>query len=189
MRAKVAAIILAAGSGRRMGQPKLFLESGGRSFLELAAGSLESAGIRDVIAVVREEDKEQARALAKTCRVVVNEHPGNGPLSSLRAGLDAAPDCNGYLVMPVDHPFVRPETLAELAQAFQTDPAKVVKPSLDGRDGHPVIIPKALAAQVTGCDVKGGLAVLIKDSGLKVVRREVSDQGILKNINTSDDMK
>jgi molybdenum cofactor cytidylyltransferase len=187
--ARIAAIILAAGKGRRMGQPKLFLSSGGRAFLELVAGTLESAGIRDIIAVVREGDKEPAKALAKNCRLVVNEHPENGPLSSLRAGLDSSPGFDGYLVAPVDHPFIKPTTVIGLVGEFQRDPNKIIKPAFRGKDGHPVIIPRVLTEKVPGSDLEGGLAGLIRASGLGIIRLEINDRGIFKNVNTTGDLK
>lgn len=186
---RVAAVVLAAGKGQRMGQPKLFLDSGGRTFLELVIALLESTEVPDINIVVRGEDRERADGIAKSHQICVNQHPENGPLSSLRIGLDAAPGFDGYLVMPVDHPFVKAETISELIKAFQQNSDEVIKPAFRGKDGHPVIIPSSLSPTITGEDREGGLAGLIRDSGLRITRIEIADMGTVKNINTTGDIK
>jgi molybdenum cofactor cytidylyltransferase len=186
---KIAAIIMAAGRGERMGQPKLFLESAGKSFLELVITALEGAGILDITAVVRKEDRARSATMIKSYRLAVNRHPENGPLSSLRAGLDSAPGFEGYLVVPVDHPFIKPGTIRDLAETFKQKPYTIVKPYCQGKSGHPVIIPASLAEHIAGQDTTGGLAQVIRNSGLAVARLEVNDNGIFRNINTKGDME
>jgi molybdenum cofactor cytidylyltransferase len=188
MRTKVAAIILAAGQGRRIGRPKLFLKTGNRTFLEAVVSTMADAGVTSIVAVVRNEDKERATDLAKPHQVSINDHPANGPLSSLRIGIDTLPGCDGYLVMPVDHPTVDPSTIKALLMTFAIEPNGVVKPTFDGKAGHPVIIPKTVAKKVTGKDIEGGLAKVIADSGIAVTHVPVDDGAVLKNINTMDDL-
>lgn len=188
MAARVAAIILAAGRGRRVGQPKLFLKAGCRTFLETVVSTLENAGVTDIVAVVREEDRERAAALARPQRVRVNRHPEDGPLSSLRTGIDTLPGHDGYLVFPVDHPAVDAGTIKALLAAFGDQRGSVVKPTFNGTAGHPVIIPAALAQQVPGKDIAGGLAALVAGSGRAVTPVPVADPAVLKNINTKDDL-
>ncbi|HQG45391.1 MAG TPA: NTP transferase domain-containing protein, partial [bacterium] len=50
--AAIGAVILAAGSGRRIGTPKLRLEAAGRSYLELILDRLGEAEIAPVACVV-----------------------------------------------------------------------------------------------------------------------------------------
>lgn len=186
---KIAAIILAAGKGERLGQPKMFLRANNRTFLEMTIASLEEAGISDITVAVRGETEKAAKALAGGCRIVVNQHPDEGPLSSLRAGLDAAQGFGGYVVAPVDHPFVRPETITGIIWEYKKDPHRVVKPSCHGKDGHPIIIPPVLAGMVPASDIEGGLARLITDSGIEIARVRVDDGGTVRNINTKDDYR
>lgn len=186
--ARVAAVILAAGQGSRIGQPKLFLEIGGRTFLEAVVKTLDEAGVTDVVAVVRDEDRERAAELVQPHRVCVNGHPEEGPLSSLRIGLGALPGYEGCLVFPVDHPAVATRTIRALLAAFGKTRRRVVKPTCNGNPGHPVIIPAALAGHIPDHDVAGGLARLIAGCGLPAVAVGVDDPAVLKNINTKDDL-
>jgi molybdenum cofactor cytidylyltransferase len=188
MKAKVAAIILAAGQGNRIGQPKLFLKTGDRTFLEAVVKALADAGVADITAVVRNEDRERAAGLAQPRQVRVNGHPENGPLSSLRIGLDAQKDCDGYLIYPVDHPAVAVGTIKALLSAFDLQRGNVVKPTFNGTAGHPVLIPAELAKRIPDKDIKGGLAKVIADSGIAVTLVPVNDGAVLKNINTMDDL-
>ncbi|HTY08242.1 MAG TPA: nucleotidyltransferase family protein [Candidatus Edwardsbacteria bacterium] len=189
MRTKVAAIILAAGQGSRIGQPKLFLKTGDRTFLESVTKTLADAGLADITAVVRNEDRERAAGLIQPRRVRVNGHPENGPLSSLRTGLDAQKDRDGYLICPVDHPAVAADTIRALLAAFDAQRGNVVKPAFNGKAGHPVLIPAALAKRIPDKDIAGGLAKVIAGSGVAVTLVPVDDDAVLKNINTMDDIK
>ncbi|MCU0606723.1 MAG: nucleotidyltransferase family protein [Candidatus Edwardsbacteria bacterium] len=188
MKTTVAAIILAAGQGTRIGRPKLFLETGGRTFLEAVVKTLEEAGVTDVAAVVGSDDRDRARELAKPHHVLVNQHPEHGPLSSLRIGLDALPGYDGYLVFPVDHPQVAAGTIGALVARFEAESRTVSKPVCEGKTGHPVIIPAALAQTIPDKDIEGGLAKLIAESGSAVTLVPVDDPAVLKNINTRDDL-
>ena len=185
----VAAIILAAGQGQRMGQPKLFLEIGGRTFLETAIATLEAAGLADIVVVTRADCAKRAAQLAGTHRVVVNPDPERGMLSSLAVAVRELPDADGYLVLPVDHPRVGAAAIASLLQAFSAGRGTVVKPIHDGRAGHPVIIPRRLARDLPSGDVGGGLAKVIADSGVPVELVTVDDPGILKNVNEPHDLE
>ena len=184
----IAAIVLAAGSGRRAGQPKLFLMSGLRTFLEKIILTLEAAGVADIVIVVSTESEERATALAGGHQVFVNGRPERGPLSSLRIGIDAVTGRDGYLVWPVDHPEVTSGTIRALAAAFCDHANSVIKPRCRGQAGHPVIITSSLASRVPGEDVPGGLAALIRSSGTPVTLVDVEDPGVARNINTKDDL-
>ncbi|MDI6740564.1 MAG: nucleotidyltransferase family protein [Candidatus Edwardsbacteria bacterium] len=187
--ATVAAIVLAAGTGGRIGCPKLFLKSGGKTFLELVINILETAGLSDITVVVRGERQDEAVQIAGGHAVRVNQHPENGPLSSLRVGLDAAPGFDGYLVMPVDHPFVKAKTVRELVSAFAQTSDCVIKPSCQGKAGHPVIVPIAAVGKIPRKDSEGGLARIIKDSGAQVRVLETGDGNILRNINQRTELE
>jgi len=88
----VAAVILAAGEASRMGGPKALLEYGGKYFIEAVRAALSEAGVGAIIAVLG-GNADEIRGKWKPEGVVfaVNPRPEEGQLSSLRAGLKAAP--------------------------------------------------------------------------------------------------
>lgn len=121
--------------------------------------------------------------LERLCPVLNRDTPDM--LSSLRLGFRENPDCSHYLIFPVDFPYVRASTVQALAKASATHPTAIIRPSHQGRTGHPIIIP---ASQDWHMDLpRAGLAALIHHSGLDILDLELDDPGILRNINHPGD--
>lgn len=187
----VACVILAAGEGRRAGGPKAFRTfrdpASGReeTYLARVAALAEAGGAGPVVAVIRPGDRSRAESVLPSSLVLVaNPDPCRGMLSSLRCGVDALPDrvC-GVLVFPVDHPEVRPRTVAALIEAFLGDPAGPWRPCLEGRGGHPVVFPWEVVRAVPSEDVPGGLAAWVRAQGIQWRDLPVGDPGVLRNLN------
>src|SRR5687768_6650803 len=89
---RVAAIVLAAGEGRRMGGPKALVAFGGRTMLEATAAIFERRDVAARIVVLGAEAGRVAAAirLPAETTVVVNDRHAEGMLTSVWAGLDAA---------------------------------------------------------------------------------------------------
>jgi molybdenum cofactor cytidylyltransferase len=184
----VAAVVLAAGRGERIGGPKLFLKIGRATFLERIILELEGAGIGDITVVVSSESKRKAQALVKKHRLIVNKHPANGMVSSLHAGIKATPGYDGYLIAPVDHPFVAGATYSRLVMAFHGRPQAVIRPSHQGKTGHPIIIPKGFAGSIPPNDFEGGVARLLHLANAEELILEVEDAAVLRNVNQPKDL-
>jgi CTP:molybdopterin cytidylyltransferase MocA len=186
---RIGAIILAAGRGGRIGTPKLKLEIEGSSFLSLVLKTLQDAGIEHIICVVESENREWIRKNFPTLQIAINPNTENGMVSSISIGIREIQKCEGYLIVPIDHPFIKSKTIKRLKQAFSENLSKVVKPLWNGRSGHPVMIPSNLSACIPEKDVDGGLNWITRDSGVETVMVPVDDEGISKNVNTKDDLK
>ena len=150
--AAVAAVILAAGGGRRLGgRPKALLTHGGEPLVERAVRTARAGGCESVVVVLgAEADEVRRRADLAGCVVAVNQDWTTGMGSSLRAGLAAVPQsCAAAVILLVDQPFVT----AEAVRAVIAADADVAAASYEGRRGHPVLIaarhwPEASAAAV-----------------------------------------
>jgi molybdopterin-guanine dinucleotide biosynthesis protein A len=128
------AVILAGGSGRRLGGvDKAAITIGGSTLLDRTLDAVEAAGA--VVCVGPE------RALRDPGRSVVwtrEQPPGGGPVAGLSAGLDRI-DASVVAVLAVDHPFVAAEAvsrlietcaLADVDAALAEDEAGVAQPLL-----------------------------------------------------------
>ena len=184
---EIGAVILAAGRGRRLGAPKVMLKQSGVSCLAQIVSRLRQAGIERIVAVVRSEHHSWAVDKAGTIELAINPRPERGMLSSLYLGIRHLPHCQGVMVVAVDHPLVKTDTYRSLVRAFKEMPQAVVKPESRGRAGHPIVIPRQLAARVPTADIHGGLSALIRSSGMNQVRLKVDDDGVTCNINTPAD--
>jgi 2-C-methyl-D-erythritol 4-phosphate cytidylyltransferase len=124
------AILVAAGRGERMGagRPKAFLAVAGQTLLVRSALALRRApSVGSIVAVVPEASIDEARALLDAavpgCRVVAG---GDRRQDSVQAGLDAAPDWHGVvLVHDAARPFVTAEVVEAVARAAQDEGAAI----------------------------------------------------------------
>lgn len=114
----VAAVLVAAGSGVRLGAdvPKAFVRVGGRTLLDLAAACFrDDPRVRDCVVVAPAEWLDQA-ASASGCRTVAG---GATRQLSVDAGLRAlADDVDIVLVHDVARPFVRRDVIDRVIAAL-----------------------------------------------------------------------
>lgn len=186
---QTAAIITAAGYGKRYGEPKLFAEINGKSFIRIIIENLRTAGIEKIIAVVNEKTYKRAMDSGPDADLIINPEPEKGMITSVYTGLNKAKGFDGILIVPVDHPLISAETYRHLCGFFRDNPDKIIKPAYRGKTGHPVIMPYGIKELITGDDTEGGLNTILKNSEFEIIYTEVDDPAILKNINTAEDLK
>ena len=190
MTTRPAAIILAAGSGARIGQPKYRLPAEGGTFLDRVVSLARDAGCAPVVCVVAEQEAGRVRGqCGPTVSVVVNPNPIRGMLSSLREALTTIEGAPGVFVFPVDHPYIAPATARLLMECAVGQLDAVVKPEYIGRGGHPVYVPAGLFGLIRGAGRDASLRTIIAESGIRTVRVLVTDEGVVHNVNTPDDLR
>jgi CTP:molybdopterin cytidylyltransferase MocA len=188
MKGRLAAVILAAGKGRRIGHPKLSLELGGVAFWRLISRRLVRAGVRDIVVVVRRSQRGTVEG-DRLARAVINYNPELGMFSSVQSGLREMKGFSGYLLCPVDHPAVCVRTYRVLRKEFFKGEASVVRPVYRGKAGHPVIISSRLALHLLKAKSSSRLDRQIKSINSGVANIKVMDKYILVNINTHKELR
>lgn len=208
---RMGGIVLSAGRSARMGEPKALLDFNGRTFLASAVDALRAGGCSAVVAVVAEARVADAvgpdaggpdaggpavagadaagagaaRGEELEVRVVWNVAPGSEQLDSLRAGLGAMPDdVVGAIVLPVDHPLVRPETVRALLDAGRSNPDAVIRPTLDGVPGHPTLFPRVVWPRLHDPSLPSGARSVVESPDTRTVDVPVRDGGVLADIDT-----
>lgn len=150
-------LLLAAGAGSRMGQPKALVhDADGRSWLLRAVAVLRDGGC-DQVEVVLGASAEEALALLEGtgAAAVVAADWDAGMSASLRAGLRAVAsgDADAAVVTLVDLPDVTAEVVRRLL-ATGADERTLRRTAYDGRPGHPVVLGRAhwpaIAGEATG---------------------------------------
>jgi CTP:molybdopterin cytidylyltransferase MocA len=106
-----------------------------------------------------------------------------GMYSSVRTGVEAMGGMDGFFLLPVDIPLVRPATLEPLIAAF--DGSGVVYPCRHGLRGHPPLITASLIGPIRAHEGEGGLRSLLERYPGKDV--EVWDDGVLMDADTPED--
>lgn len=149
----VAGLVLAAGQGTRMGQPKaLVRDSAGVLWTSIAVRALRDGGCSDVTVVLgaagtqasellrSEEDHDQPATL------VTADDWRAGVSASLRAGLRALRsrgDVDAAIVTLVDTPQLPPSAVARVLGGTGLGPETLRRAVYGGRAGHPVLIGRA----------------------------------------------
>jgi len=137
----VTGLVLAAGTGRRLGHPKAEVVVRGQRLIDRVVEVLLEGGCGQVRVVVRE-----ASIAPRTARAVVNPHPERGLGSSLRAGL-AGLDSAACLIALVDQPDITAAEVRAVIGAFRGG-AVLVAARRAGRRSHPVLLSRAFFAEV-----------------------------------------
>ncbi|HMH11874.1 MAG TPA: nucleotidyltransferase family protein, partial [Edaphobacter sp.] len=111
----VAAVVLAAGSSSRLGEPKQLVRLGGENLLERAVRVACEAGCAPVV-VVLGAGAEMIRSQCSMgdARVLVNEGWEEGMASSIRLGMGILEDVEGVVLMTCDQPAVTVGHLSRL---------------------------------------------------------------------------
>lgn len=179
---QLAGLILAGGEGSRYGGPKAWaMLPDGRTFLEACAATLSLGGAAPVVATLPPESS--APEIEGLTAISLPE-PGLDMFASLRIGLRFLFENERWrrvALLAVDHPLVRPESVALLAAG--REPAAV--PIHGGQRGHPVVVDRSVAESiVTG--VFGGPTLREVLNTVDLVVVEVDDPGTVANCNTPD---
>lgn len=180
-----------------MGTAKAGLLLAGRTFLAHALTALEEGGVDALVVVWGAAPESVTAALPDASRgvaVVQNPTPERGQLSSLKIALEhvgtAWPGAEAAVVSLIDHPAVRPATVAALlAAARQPAAPAIVLPAHRGRRGHPVVFARTVWPELLAtADQLGARAVVRADPG-RVRVLDVDDPGILLDVDTPEDLR
>jgi molybdenum cofactor cytidylyltransferase len=181
-------IVLAAGASSRMGRPKPLLEVGDTTFLERAIHLLRDAGCRYVVAVVNDDDWLERLADVSGAAVVINDRPDAEQIDSLRIGIANLPDeCDAALVLPVDFPRIRLDTVTRVIDEYQSSGAAIINPAYQGKAGHPVLFASSVFPDLLAPDLPDGARSVIDAHAKNARTIDVDDDGILIDIDTPAD--
>jgi len=210
----VAAVIVAAGAGRRLGGvAKALLPYRGKSYLATIAATARAVGLVDAVVVVGEPFGQDVAAHARQLglRVRVNPAPDRGMASSVALGFAAIANgpASAAWLWPVDHPAVAEATLRRLIDGFgaarmpgmpgmpgMIDPPaggafprsiNVAQPRYRGKGGHPPLVGRALWPALAACgDEPGGARGVLRAGQLVAV--DVDDPGVVCDVDTPADL-
>jgi CTP:molybdopterin cytidylyltransferase MocA len=185
----VAGLVLAAGEGRRLGQPKALLEIDGERLVDRAVRVLHEAGCTPVYVVAGAAPLADVRArTAAPVSVVDNPDWPTGMGSSVRRGLAAVTE-NAVVIMVVDTPGIGAAAVRRLVEAHAAGATAVVA-TYDGAARNPVLLTREHFADV--------IALAMGDVGARaflaarpdvVTHVECSDVADAYDIDTPDDLR
>lgn len=185
----IAAIILAAGTSRRMGTPKAALAFRGTTFLGAILDAAAALGLNKRIVVVgAHEDKMLSTNDLSDVDIIRNEQLDSGPIGSIRLALRALLNhpVEGLLVWHVDRPHVSIATVQALLDRFRVGDAAIVLPTHGGHRGHPVIFGRDVFDELLEAPDGEGARAVVRADPTRVVEVPVPDPAVLEDIDSPE---
>ncbi|HJW71525.1 MAG TPA: nucleotidyltransferase family protein [Geothrix sp.] len=166
-RESIPALILAAGSGKRMGGPKALRIWEGETLLHRTARIALTAGCQPVLAVVGNWD---AGAIELPLQLIANPEAAEGMASSIRAGVAALPPgAKGVLLLTVDQIRLNEAVLRQLLGNFLETPDQPIACAYAGTLGIPAVLPRRLFPALLALrGDRGAKGILLQEEALAI---------------------
>lgn len=158
--AKVAAVILAAGASKRLGQSKQDIVLGGETLVERSVRIARTAELSPVFVVVSPEFF--LSALPKDSTLLVNHDAREGMTSSIRVGVRAALEAkvDAVVILACDQIAVTPEHLRKLVSAN----AETAASTYAGRNGVPACFSSSVFGELLNLRGDAGARGLLREA-------------------------
>jgi molybdenum cofactor cytidylyltransferase len=189
-RPRIAALILAAGQSRRMGEVnKLLIEIGGKPMVRRVAESVLASAASPVIAVLgHERDRVRAAFAGSKVSCIYNPDFADGISTSLKRGLAVLPDdIGGVLICLGDMPLLATDEIDRLVSAFNpTEGRAIIVPTRRGKRGNPVLWGKRFFPEMQEIAGDVGARHLIGAYPEAVAEIEMDGEGVVLDIDTPE---
>jgi len=184
----ITAILLAAGSSSRMGQPKQLLTYEGKSLVRRAAEAAVASRARQVLVVTGAASQRVDAELAGLAVMLVhNDDYAEGMSTSLRAGLKAVrPEVDAVVVMLADQPFVDTSVIDSLIDLYEQSHAKIVRPRYGGQPGNPVLWDQSLFADLQLQTGDQGGRALLQQHAAEIAWLDLPDANLQTDVDTPE---
>jgi len=185
---EITGILLAAGSARRFGAPKLMQPMhNGVPVAATAAHALIQA-LPNTLAVVKPGDHALIEVFTELgLQIVENPLADEGLGTSLAAGVSATAEADGWLIALGDMPWIQSATISALADRLENG-ASMVAPVYAGRRGHPVGFSSCWLQPLRDLSGDKGARDLIAGYSDALELLATEDAGVLKDIDYPQDL-
>jgi molybdenum cofactor cytidylyltransferase len=188
----IVGILLAGGHSRRFGANKLLHPLADGEAIAVVAARHLLAAIPDSVAIVRPEAAElgdMLQAIGMRVTYCTENHQEMG--DSLSAAVRFAAHhhkADGFVIALADMPFIASQTIRAVADALGSG-AQIVVPMHEGKRGHPVAFAVRFRTSLENLRGDEGARAIVQQHPDSVLRIEVDDAGILRDIDTPADLQ
>lgn len=185
---KPVTVVLVAGFSRRFGSNKLIHPLGdGRSILWHSLQPYINASCD--LACVTRPDSAEVISLLKSLNIktLSCDQAEQGMSASIAVAAKYAQSLSRPLMLGLgDMPYLRPGSVMQLSQAWDILKPKILYPSYNSKQGHPVIFQTSYFLELTGLEGDKGAKSLLKlESAVSI---ELDDPGIIQDIDVHGDL-
>ncbi len=172
-----------------MGGLKPLLPYGSGTVIQAVVRSLKASPVDAVIVVLGHRAEEIGANLeGEGAQIVINPHYAEGMLTSIQAGVVAAPAETEWLVIALaDQPSLQPALVAHLLEEAKRSGSSIVVPCWSARRGHPLVLNACHRAEIAGLDPALGLRELLGRLAADIRHVPVDDEGVLLDMDTPAD--
>ena len=190
----IAAVLLAAGESRRMGDFKQLLRLGDKTFVEHCVDNLLASMVDQVIVVTGHREAEVRRVIAnRPVNIVHNAEYKSGMATSIKSGVRCVSDrADACVISLVDQPRIDSPVIECLIQAYKdgaSDRSKslIVIPTYGDKTGHPILLDMLLRGEILAMDPELGLRRVILAHSGAIKRVPVSSVRVLEDCDVPED--
>ena len=191
--AETAAILLAAGESRRMGELKALLPWQGQTLVSHQVAALADAGVDRIVVVLGHRHEELRAEIEGKPGVewALNPEYLQGKTTSIKAGLKAlagrSPEA--LLLLNVDQPRSS-ETVNYLLRQHRSSGPLITIPTFNGKGGHPVVFDGALLDELSNiAEETQGIREVVRRHQEGTLRLEMETGEVLWDLNTPEQYK
>jgi molybdenum cofactor cytidylyltransferase len=194
MEPKVAAIILAAGASRRMGQAKMTLPYEESTVLGTVLSKLHTADV-DPLTVVIGGAREGVEAAVsdlpfEVIRAYNLDYEHTEMLDSLKIGMQHLPaDVDAFLIVLGDQPQIQVVVVQAILQEYARTGQSLIIPSYRMRRGHPWLVGKAHWADLSSMEAGQTMRDFLSRHQRKIHYLVVETPSILEDMDTPEDYR
>lgn len=184
------AVVLAAGSSRRLGRPKQTLPLGDTTLLGATLDVVRSAGADQAVVTLGGAADEVRDAVDLTgFEVVEVEDHGQGCAASIVAAVDRIDHAaDGFVLLLGDQPGVEPGQIRALGDvAAGPDGPDAVLTRYDDGPGHPLWLSRRLFADLRGLHGDKAVWKLLDSGDLDVAELALPGRTVPLDVDTWDD--
>ncbi|MEE9367579.1 MAG: nucleotidyltransferase family protein [Pontiella sp.] len=186
----IAMLFLCAGASRRMGRSKALLPWQASTILGHHWNLFQSLEKYDPWIVTQKNDEPLVAELERVGwpdahRVMNPLAPEGDMMDSIRYGVSAClkHDYTAIGIALIDQPLIDHSTFQILADSVRRYPDSILQPAMQGRRGHPVLLPRSIAEQLVSSNAETLKTFLSENERIRA-SIEVDDSGILTDLDT-----
>jgi molybdenum cofactor cytidylyltransferase len=185
----IRSIILAAGESKRMGFPKMLLMFNGKTMIENVLDNVTESDSDSILVVLGSGRSGLIGIVSKyDVKHCYNINYREGMLSSVQCGFrNLPPDTEAVLVFQGDQPFITPEVINSVIDAYRSSGKGIIIPVYKGKRGHPLLLDSKYKDQIDTLDPDKGLRSVTYIHSSDIYEVETDEPGILRDFDTYDD--
>lgn len=184
----IVGVLLAAGIGQRFGGDKLMHRLPDGTPMAVAAAANLRPACDHVVAVLRPDHDQLASSLAAVgCEIILCFEADRGMGHSLAAGVRAAADAAGWIVVLGDMPFIATSSYRAVATCLQAG-ASLVATQYRGQRGHPVGFARVWLPELSAMTGDKGGRMILEKHRQHMILCPVEDPGVILDIDCRADL-